>query len=211
VHQQAFITPFLEAVLTRSGADGAYVYRFDDQGRAAQLAVHAGLAPQLAFGLIQGALAYEHFQREAPVVLHEGAWLDRRFAAFPEFTAQPFEGVISVPLLHSGERIGLLNLCRLQPAAIPAGDAAFLLGLGLPLGALLAASAEVAKLEGQLADRKLFDRAKGLLQATFQWTEEEAYLHLRRTSRQRRTAMREIALEVIERGHLHVVEARHAS
>jgi AmiR/NasT family two-component response regulator len=49
-----------------------------------------------------------------------------------------------------------------------------------------------------LADRKLLDRAKGLLQASFQWTEEEAYLHLRRTSRQRRTPMRDIAREVID-------------
>jgi len=43
-----------------------------------------------------------------------------------------------------------------------------------------------------------FDRAKGLLQVSYQWTEEEAYLHLRRTSRQRRQPMREIAREIID-------------
>jgi GAF domain-containing protein len=211
VHQQAFIAPFLEAVLSRSGADGAYVYRFDDNGRTAHLAAHSGIAPQVAHGFVQGPTAREHYERDAPLVLHKDAWADRRFAAFPEFATQPFEGVISVPLRHSDERAGVLNLCRLQPAAISAGDLAFLMGLGLPLGALLAAGAEVEKLERQLADRKLLDRAKGLLQATFAWTEEQAYLHLRRTSRQRRIAMREIALEVIEHRHLHVVEARHAS
>ena len=77
--------------------------------------------------------------------------------------------------------------------------------ISLPLGALLADSTARVKLESEvealsrkLADRKLLDRAKGLLQASFQWTEEEAYLHLRRTSRQRRTPMRDIAREVID-------------
>jgi AmiR/NasT family two-component response regulator len=38
-----------------------------------------------------------------------------------------------------------------------------------------------------------------LIQARFQWSEEQAYLHLRNLSRRRRTPLREIALEVIER------------
>ena len=57
---------------------------------------------------------------------------------------------------------------------------------------------EVQELSRKLSDRKLLDRAKGLLQANFQWTEEQAYLHLRRSSRQRRIPMRDIAQEVIE-------------
>ena len=57
---------------------------------------------------------------------------------------------------------------------------------------------EVEALSRKLADRKLLDRAKGLLQASHQWTEEEAYLHLRRTSRQRRTPMRDVAREIID-------------
>jgi AmiR/NasT family two-component response regulator len=57
---------------------------------------------------------------------------------------------------------------------------------------------EVEELSRKLADRKLFDRAKGLLQVNYQWSEEEAYLHLRRTSRQRRQPMREIAREIID-------------
>jgi AmiR/NasT family two-component response regulator len=48
-----------------------------------------------------------------------------------------------------------------------------------------------------LEDRKLFDRAKGVLHARFGWTEEEAYYHLRRTSRQTRAPMRSIAQHVI--------------
>jgi len=58
---------------------------------------------------------------------------------------------------------------------------------------------EVDNLNRRLADRKLLERAKGLLQTRFRWTEEQAYLHLRNISRRRRTPMREIAQEVIGR------------
>jgi ANTAR domain/GAF domain len=211
MHQQTVFPALLESVLTRSEADGAYVYRFENGGETARLSGWAGAAPTTDFEAVQGRHACEHFDRDAPIVLHDHAWSDPRFASFPEFAANRFSGVVSIPLHHAGSRAGLLNVCREKPASLSASELAFLFSLSLPVGALLEASAANDKLAQQLADRKLLDRAKGLLQANNSWTEEEAYLHLRRTSRQRRTAMREIALEIIESGDLHLVEARHAS
>ena len=171
MHQQTIITPFLESILTSSGADGAYVYHFETDGLVAQLAAWAGPPPDPAFTAIEGRISREHFERESPLVLHNHAWSDRRFAAFPEFSVQLFAGVVSIPLTHRNTRIGLLNVCRLQPSSLAAGEAAFLFGLSLPLGALLASTG----------------------------------------SRRRRRADREIAAGVVERGDVHVVEARHAS
>jgi AmiR/NasT family two-component response regulator len=57
---------------------------------------------------------------------------------------------------------------------------------------------EIEKLTQKLAARRILERAKGILQAEFGWTEEEAYLHVRRLSRQSRTPMREIAINLIE-------------
>jgi AmiR/NasT family two-component response regulator len=71
------------------------------------------------------------------------------------------------------------------------------------LAALLTTSTlreELQKAAQLLADRKLLDRAKGLLQETLGWSEEEAYLHIRRLSRQHRTPMRQIARQVIQAG-----------
>jgi AmiR/NasT family two-component response regulator len=57
------------------------------------------------------------------------------------------------------------------------------------------------------------ERAKGILQAEFGWTEEEAYLHVRRLSRQNRLPMREIAINVIESREIRLAgqEERRAS
>ena len=110
-----------------------------------------------------------------------------------------------MPLIDRGATLGILNICRVRPASLDPRELTYLLGLSLPLGALLAGSdenqslrGEVERLTRQLADRKLIDRAKGILQARFAWTEEQAYLYLRRSSRSRRTPLRDIALGIIE-------------
>jgi GAF domain-containing protein len=135
------------------------------------------------------------------VALHQGAPADWRFADLPEFQSGAFQGVASVPLLDAAAIVGMANFCRTEVETWRPRDLSFLLGLSLPLGALLTASSlreQLQKMERQLADRKLLERAKGLLQASFGWSEEEAYLQVRRLSRQRRTCMREIAREIIE-------------
>jgi ANTAR domain len=138
--------------------------------------------------------------RKTPVVLRSQAASDSRFADFPEFQAAHFDGVVSVPLLVSGETIGLANFCHVGDAPMSASALSFLMRLGLPLGALLIASLRdrLERAAQDLADRKLLERAKGLLQAHFQWTEEDAYLRIFRLSRRCRTPMRNIAQLVIE-------------
>jgi AmiR/NasT family two-component response regulator len=81
------------------------------------------------------------------------------------------------------------------------------MSLSVPIAGLLAASEarlgltqEVERLARQLLDRKVLDRAKGLIQSRFDWTEEQAYFCLRNISRRTRTPMRQVAQEVIESG-----------
>ena len=71
---------------------------------------------------------------------------------------------------------------------------------------------EIQKLTQKLAARRILERAKGILQAEFGWTEEEAYLHVRRLSRQNRIPMREIAINLIESREVRSMgqAARHA-
>jgi hypothetical protein len=157
----------------------------------------------------EGKSARVHFGRQSPSVLQDRTFADWRFAGFPEFQRHRFEGVTSIPLLHAGVAVGIANVCRLRSAALQPRELAFLLSLSLPIGALVASARvqgdlqrEVRTLTQQLADRKVIERAKGLLQSDAALSEEEAYFHLRRLSRQRRMPMREIASEIIAGGAL---------
>ena len=177
------------------------MYRFNRVSAEATLVAFAGPIPKNTGRNLPPDIAPLHWNRKTPVVLRSGAASDWRFAGFPEFQAARFDGVVSVALLDSGETVGLANFCRDGDAPLSAGALSLLMSLSLPLGTLLIASTLRERLEKaaqDLADRKVFERAKGLLQARFQWTEEEAYLRIRRLSRRCRTPMRDIAQLVIE-------------
>jgi AmiR/NasT family two-component response regulator len=64
------------------------------------------------------------------------------------------------------------------------------------VGALLERDA----LQSALKERKLVERAKGILQKKERISEENAYLLLRKVSRYRRLPMAEVAREIIQSG-----------
>ena len=208
VHLRTSIHPLLELSLAQTNSQGAYLYRLDRDPDGLELVGWSGRAASdiESFDVeLRRQAAVWHRETLTAVLLDRDAWSDWRFERFPEFLGNRFQAVASVPLVDGGEVVGIVNICRLAAAPYQPREAAFLRSLSLPLGALLAHSTARVKLESEvellsrkLADRKLLDRAKGLLQASYQWTEEEAYLHLRRTSRQRRTPMRDVAQEIID-------------
>jgi hypothetical protein len=202
------VAALLALAVSEAHAQGVYVYSFDPLALTARIVSWTGLPP--ADPPVPAAVtrhaARTHFGRSAPLVLHERAWSDPRFEPLPEFARNRFEGVASIPLLESGAVVGLMNVCRSRPVSLQASALSFLLSLSAAVSALLVGEAakaslrrEIDSLNRQLADRKLLERAKGLIQAQFEWSEEQAYLHLRNLSRRRRTPLREIAMEVIER------------
>jgi hypothetical protein len=201
------IAPLLEVTLSQANAQGVYLYRFDQGEVAARLVSSVGqpVGAQARSLLLHGKAASQHLARTSPIVLHQAAWEDWRFTALPEFQRNRFEGVASIPLRSAGLVVGMANVCRSRTALWKPAELSFLLSLSLPVAALLIAEEakrslqdEVERLTRQLAGRKLVERAKGLLQERFEWSEEQAYLYLRRSSRQRRTPMRDVAQEIIQ-------------
>jgi signal transduction protein with GAF and PtsI domain len=206
-HQNASIHPLLELSLAQTNSQGAYLYRLDRAPDSLELVAWSGRAVSAmeSFDVeLRPQAAGWHRENLTAVLLDRDAWSDWRFDRFPEFLRNRFQAIASVPLLDHGAVVGVVNICRAAPSTYQQSETTFLRSLSLPLGALLSHAALRVKLESEvealsrkLADRKLLERAKGLLQVSHQWTEEQAYLNLRRTSRQRRTAMRDIAQEVI--------------
>lgn len=208
------VTPLLELAVTASIAQGAYLYYFDRLEPSASLILWSGLPP--AAGPVplevDGPTAAAHFRRDAPIIVQQDAWLKPGFEALPEFRTNRFEGVLSIPLLDSGAAKGMVNICHSHSEGTKAPELSFLLSLAAPIAGFLAAAQarlnlarEVDRLSQRLSDRKILDRAKGLIQSRFEWTEEQAYFCIRNLSRRRRTSMRLVAKEVIETGASHIV------
>jgi uroporphyrinogen-III synthase len=70
----------------------------------------------------------------------------------------------------------------------------FLVGAEIEMARLKEKSSQLSE---ELAARKVVERAKGILQRELKVSEEEAYLSLRRQSRQMRKSMKQIAETII--------------
>jgi two-component system, response regulator PdtaR len=135
------------------------------------------------------------------------AWRDWRLERLPEFVQNRFETAVAIPLATEGTLAGILTAVRLARDGFALQELSSLLSLQASLESLLAVAAsreenarlksELQRLTDRLAGRKHIERAKGIIQTRHGWTEEEAYLHLRRLSRKTRKPMGEIARSVI--------------
>ncbi|MGH9640701.1 MAG: ANTAR domain-containing protein, partial [Bryobacteraceae bacterium] len=118
-----------------------------------------------------------------------------------------YEAFLSVPLMSSGEVIGVVNVHHRQPHAHTEDEIALLSFVGEQIGGAIAKSllaeenlrlaGEAAEMQRQLETRKAVERAKGILQQRHGMSEEEAYLRLRNESRRSRRPMRELAEAII--------------
>jgi two-component system, response regulator PdtaR len=146
-------------------------------------------------------------EHHSVVALPENASADRRFKRFQALVEDTYEAFLSVPLLSSGEVIGVINVHHREPHYHTPDEISLLTFVGEQMGGAIAKSflaeenarlqEESAEMRRQLETRKIVERAKGILQHRHSLTEEEAYLRLRNESRRLRRPMRELAEAII--------------
>jgi signal transduction protein with GAF and PtsI domain len=146
-------------------------------------------------------------EHRAPVALAQNAYTDPRFKRFPTLVEDTYEAFLSVPLMMSGEVIGVVNLHHRKPHPHTPEEIALVSFVGEQLGGAIGRSLlaeqnarlaeQTADMQRQLETRKIVERAKGILQHRHGLTEEEAYLRLRNESRRSRRPMRELAEAII--------------
>lgn len=146
-------------------------------------------------------------EHKSVVALSDHASDDKRFKRFPALVEDTYAAFLSVPLVSSGELVGVINVHHRQPHQHSAEEVALLTFIGEQMGIAVAKSMlldenarlleETAEMKRQLETRKLVERAKGILQSRYKLTEEEAYLRLRNESRRLRRPMRDLAEAII--------------
>lgn len=146
-------------------------------------------------------------EHRSVVALSQDAAADRRFKAFRALVEDTYQALLSVPLLASGEVIGVINVHHRAPHQHSSDEVALLTFVGEQMGGAISKSLleeenarlleETQEMKRQLETRKLVERAKGILQYRQGLTEEEAYLALRNESRRLRRPMRDLAEAII--------------
>jgi signal transduction protein with GAF and PtsI domain len=195
----------LEQVLTFVSiavrCDSCFIYALE-RGRLvlrASMNPHPEAVDHLKMKVAQGITGWVAAHQE-PVAIPEGAFKDSCFQFFNELPEDRYESFLSVPLLCRGRLVGVINVQHRETHIHSESEVRLISTLGFLVGAEI----EMARLETEnsllaqrLESRKVIERAKGILQRGLHVTEEQAYLALRKQSRQRRKSMRELAEAIV--------------
>jgi signal transduction protein with GAF and PtsI domain len=176
-----------------------YVLEGEELVLRASMNPHPEVVDRLKLRLGQGITGWVAEHRE-PVAVPEKAALDPRFQFFHELPEDSFEAFLSVPLMCRGRVMGVINLQHRRPHVYLHREIQLISTIGFLVGGEI----EMARLEEansnlseKLQTRKLVERAKGILQRDLGLNEEQAYLAIQKQSRQKRTAMKEIAEAIV--------------
>ena len=190
--------------------DACLVYLLDRQSgeivlRASQVP-HAAALGNLRMKMGEGVTGWvaEH---KSVVALASNAASDVRFKRFQGLVEDTYEAFLSVPLVSSGDIIGVINVHHRQAHQHTPDEVALLTFVGEQMGGVISKSTladanarlfeEAQEMKRQLETRKVVERAKGILQQRYSLSEEDAYLRLRNESRRLRRPMKDLAEAII--------------
>jgi two-component system, response regulator PdtaR len=193
-----------------TGCDACLVYMIEPETqeivlRASQVP-HAAEIGNLSLKSGEGITGWV-FENKSVVALPANAPADKRFIRLPGLIEDTYEAFCSVPMVASGEAVGIINVHHKERHDHTPEELSLLTFVGEQMGGALSRAKlenenarlveETLEMKRQLETRKLVERAKGILQFKFHLTEEEAYLRLRNESRRLRRPMRDLAEAII--------------
>jgi len=183
--------------------DACLVYLIDHEAnemvlRASQVP-HAADLGELRIKMGEGVTGWVAEHRSV-VALPAHASSDPRFKRFQALVEDTYQAFLSVPIVSGGEAIGVINVHHREPHEHTQEEIATLIFIGEQTGGVVSKARlmeEAATVRRQLEDRKLVERAKGIIQQKYSTTEEDAYFRLRNQSRRLRRPMRDLAEAII--------------
>jgi signal transduction protein with GAF and PtsI domain len=187
------------ADLVRCDSCLVYVLEGEQLVLSASKNPHAELLHRIGLAMGQGITGWVAEHRQT-VAITAHASTDPRFRMFHDLPEDLYEAFLSVPILCRGRVVGVINLQHRQPHHHTEREIRLITTIGYLVGAeleLARIETEKAEMQRQLENRKLMERAKGILQRQLSVDEENAYLTLQKLSRQKRKPMREIAEAII--------------
>jgi uroporphyrinogen-III synthase len=193
-----------------TGCDACLVYLIEKESgeivlQASQVP-HAADLGNLRMKMGEGVTGWvaEH---KSVVALPSNAGADRRFKRFQALVEDTYEAFLSVPLVSAGDIIGVINVHHRESHEHSTEEIGLVTFIGEQMGGAIARALlfdenqrlmlETIEMKRRLEERKLVERAKGILQYKYKLTEEESYLRLRNESRRLRRPMKDLAEAII--------------
>jgi uroporphyrinogen-III synthase len=139
-------------------------------------------------------------EHKKTVAIKEKAYLDPRFKFFKELPEDRYEAFLSLPIIDKQGLVGVINLQNKKPKVFSKKEKqmveifASVIASGLRKVIL---QQKLGLLEEKLEERKIVEKAKGILMKKENLTEEEAYKKMQKEAMKKRKKLKEIAEAVI--------------
>jgi len=130
------------------------------------------------------------------VVIEKKAYQDPRFKAFAQLPEDTFESFLSVPIVNETGVVGVINVQNKKPHSFDVSQVKTIESLVKIISSAFAKvilERKVSTLENQLEERKVVEKAKGILMRLRNMTEEQAFAFIRGEAMNRRKSMKDIA------------------
>jgi uroporphyrinogen-III synthase len=134
------------------------------------------------------------------VVITKEAYADPRFKVFKELPEDTYESFLSVPITDEKNVVGIINIQHKEPYIVSKKQLETMQSLVKIISSAFVKTVlekKVNSLEAQLEERKIIEKAKGVLMKAKQINESEAFQFIRRESMNKRKTMREIAEAIL--------------
>jgi len=198
-----FLSRFIKVVIHIIPADSCLIYFFDKETKQLTLVgskkPHENAVGNIHMKAGEGITGWvaEHHKT---VAIEEKAYEDPRFKFFRELPEDKYESFLSVPISDDSGVVGVINfqnkkIQKFSQEEIHTIESLVKIVASAFVSTVL--SRKVNKLENQLEERKLIEKAKGVLMKFKNISEDEAFKLLRSEAMNKRKSMKDIAEAVL--------------
>jgi uroporphyrinogen-III synthase len=198
-----FLKKLLQLLNHLIPVDSCLIYFYDREAKQLILAAskksHKNLVGKITMEQGEGITGWvaEH---QKIVILKKEAYKDKRFKAFKELPEDRYEAFLSVPIVDRTGVAGVINLQNREAYSFSKDEVEM-----VTTGVKIIASAfenimlqrQVNNLEEKLQERKILEKAKGLIMKKEKYSEKKAYDMIRKEAMKKRKSMKEIAEAII--------------
>ncbi len=198
-----FLKRFIAIVIHIIPADSCLIYFFDADTKQLTLVgskkPHKEILGNITMHEGEGITGWvaEH---KTTVVIEEKAFEDPRFKFFRELPEDKYESFLSVPILDETGVVGVMNFQNKLPQKFSSQQIKAIESLGKIIASAFVntiLARKVSKLENQLEERKIVEKAKGILMKARNITEDEAFRLIRSEAMNKRKSMKEISEAIL--------------
>lgn len=139
-------------------------------------------------------------EHKQTVSIEKRAYKDARFKFIEDLPEDTYEAFLSVPIINGDGVVGVINLHNKKPYTFSKIEIKTIESLVKIIASAFAEvmlQRKIDRLENKLAERKVVEKAKGVLMTERKLTEDEAYHFIRKEAMNKRKSMKEIGESIL--------------